>query len=75
MQKKTELRVLRAKFGLTQAGMADKLGINRSTYSLIESGKRNGSSEFWIKLQRAFGYSDTEIMELIKCEIAESTKQ
>lgn len=75
MQKKTELRVLRAKNGLTQKDMADMLGINRSTYSQIEGGKRKGSVEFWAKMQSKFGYSDTEIMELMKCERAESLKQ
>lgn len=75
MQKKTELRVLRAKNGLTQQGMADILGINRSTYSQIESGKRKGSVEFWAKMQSKFDYSDTEILELMKCERADSLKQ
>jgi transcriptional regulator with XRE-family HTH domain len=37
----TYLKDLRIRLGLTQQQIADTLGINRSYYSLLESGKRS----------------------------------
>ena len=35
-----ELPVLRAKLGISQGTLADRIGISRQTYSSIETGKR-----------------------------------
>lgn len=52
------LRLLRVKNGLTQDQMAERLGVTRSTYSNIESGKSNGRMSFWLNLQKEFpGYN------------------
>ena len=37
---KNDLPVLRARMGLSQEAIADKIGISRQTYSSIETGKR-----------------------------------
>ena len=37
---KNDLPVLRARVGLSQEVLADKIGISRQTYSSIETGKR-----------------------------------
>lgn len=37
---KNDLPVLRARIGLSQEAIADKIGISRQTYSSIETGKR-----------------------------------
>lgn len=37
---RNELPVLRARIGLSQETVADKIGISRQTYSSIETGKR-----------------------------------
>ncbi len=37
---RTELPVLRAKIGISQEVIAEKIGISRQTYSSIETGKR-----------------------------------
>ena len=45
-----KLKVLRKKEGLTQQEVADKIGINRGSYSNWEKGKREPSFENLIKL-------------------------
>ena len=37
---RNELPVLRAKIGISQETLSDRLGISRQTYSAIETGKR-----------------------------------
>lgn len=48
--------------------MSDKLEMTRSRYAGIEAGRRNGSQEFWTKLQQAFKISDAEMWKLTKKE-------
>lgn len=49
------LKTFRVSKNLTQKQMAEKTGVSISTYSLIESGTRRGSQEFWQRLQKEFG--------------------
>ena len=51
---------------LTQEEMAQRIGISNTAYSLIEKGKRYGSTETWMRIQDEFGLSDAEIWRLIK---------
>lgn len=37
----TELPVLRARIGASQADISEKIGISRQTYNAIENGKKN----------------------------------
>lgn len=60
------LKVLRAEQGLTQAKMAKRIGVSRSIYSEIETGKRNCSVEFLAKLQKAFNIPDVDIWKYSK---------
>lgn len=48
------LKTFRVSKNLTQKQMAEKTGVSISTYSLIESGTRRGSQEFWQRLQKEF---------------------
>ena len=48
------LQLLRVKYGLTQAEMAARLNVSVRTYGNIETGKRNGELNFWLKLKAAF---------------------
>lgn len=66
MADRRNLKVLRAKHGLTRAEMADKIGVSRGTYSEIENGKRSCSQNFLAKLQAAFEIPDAEMWELTK---------
>ena len=51
---------------LAQAEMAEKCGVSRRTYGLIESGDRGGSSAFWANLQSEFNVPDSEMWQLQK---------
>ena len=61
---RNELKVLRVRHGLTQQQMAEKTGVGITTYNLIEQGKRRGSQEFWLKLQKEFNLKDGEVWQL-----------
>lgn len=61
---RTELKVLRTKNHLTQMEIAEKLGISYSTYNLIENGKRRGSNNFWLTLQKVFKLEDGEVWKM-----------
>ena len=61
------LRDVRYKNGnLTQQEMADKIGISLGAYSLIENGKRTGSTRTWLKIQELFKLTDEEVWKLQK---------
>lgn len=62
------LKVFRVKHNLTQHEISEKIGCTRSTYSAIESGKREGRRTFWRDLQAAFHVSDEEMWALMKNE-------
>lgn len=61
------LRDVRYKNGnLTQQEMADKIGISKGAYSLIEQRKRIGSTKTWVKIQELFNLTDEEVWQLQK---------
>lgn len=60
------LKVFRIKNGLTQAEMAERIGVSRSTYSDIESGRRKCAVDFLRKIQVEFNVPDSEIWSLSK---------
>lgn len=60
------LKVFRVERGLTQAAMAHVMGVSRSGYVDVETGKAGASERFARKLQRAFGIPDEEIWGLLK---------
>lgn len=60
------LKVFRARYGLTQADMADKMGWSRQYYAKTENGRSKGSITFWIRLQDAFHIPDREMWSLVK---------
>ena len=63
----TSLRDVRYKNGdLSKKEMSEKIGITIAAYSLIESGKRTGSTNTWKKIQELFNLSDEETWQLQK---------
>ena len=60
------LKLFRTNRFLSQQEIADKIGCTRSTYSSIESGKREGRKYFWKRLQAAFDIPDEEMYGLMK---------
>ena len=61
---RTELKVLRIKKQLTQTQLASKLGTTVANYCLIEKGTRNGSKDFWNKIQKFYILKDGEVCKL-----------
>lgn len=63
---RTKLKLLRVENKLTQEGMANKIGCNRSYYNGVENGKHDGSRKFWQKIQELFLIPDCEMWEYMK---------
>lgn len=61
---RNELKVLRVRNNLTQPQMAERCSVSTATYNLIEQGKRRGSQQFWLNLQREFELKDGEVWQL-----------
>lgn len=63
----SNLRDVRYKNGdLSQKDMAQKIGISQVAYSMIEAGKRTGSTNTWKKIQELFNLTDEETWQLQK---------
>ena len=60
------LRELRAKTGLSQEKFALKIGIDRTYYSSVESGKRNVSLQNIKKIADGLGVSLSKLFEGIE---------
>jgi putative transcriptional regulator len=58
---KNDLRVLRAKNDLTQAELADKIGVSRQTINAIETGKYDPSLPLAFKIAGMFSRTIEEI--------------
>lgn len=64
MTKRVGLAMLRAKYDLTQEQIAERCGVKKATYCLIEQGKRNGTLAFWQTVQREFALTDAQVWSL-----------
>ncbi len=60
---KNRLRVLRAEFDWSQAGLAERLGVSRQTVNAIETGKYDPSLPLAFSIARTFGRHIEEIFE------------
>ena len=61
---KNTLRIARAIADLTQAELAEKIGVSRQTINAIESGKYVPSTVLSLKMARVFNKSVHELFEL-----------
>ena len=68
MKERTNLKLLRVSKKMTQQQFSEAIGVKRSRYSLIETGARNGSQQFWESVQAAFNIPDNEMFSLMKCD-------
>lgn len=59
-----KLRVARAIADMTQAELADKIGVSRQTINAIEAGKYVPSTVLALKMSVIFGQSVHELFEL-----------
>ena len=62
---RNELPVLRARIGLSQESIADKIGISRQTYSRIETGKREMTWTTFMALV-AFFQNNNQTAQMLK---------
>ena len=60
---RNHLKELRAKFNMTQEGLADKVGVSRQTIVAIEKEKYDPSLPLAFKLARCFGVKIEDIFE------------
>ena len=61
---KNSVRVERARDNITQADLAEKIGVSRQTVNAIESGKYVPSTVLALKIAKVFNKSVNEIFEL-----------
>jgi putative transcriptional regulator len=61
---KNSIKVERAKKNITQAELADKVGVTRLTIHSIETGKFNPSVVLALKIANCFGVTVESIFEL-----------
>ncbi len=61
---KTKIKVFRAIHEMTQAELAEKLGVTRQTINAIEAGKYAPSVELALKMSKLFNVSVNEIFQL-----------
>lgn len=69
-----KLKKLRLEQGYTQSDVAELAHCTRSHYSLIETGRRKGSREFWKNIQTAFKLTDGETWGLIKNDATDTAE-
>ena len=62
------LYMFRCEKKLTKGEMANRTGVCRTTYTMIENGERDGSHKFWENLQREFEVPDSGMYNLMKKE-------
>ena len=58
------LKKARVNAGMTQAQVAEKLGISERYYRMIEMGTRNGDFEIWDTLEDTFGIHQRRLREI-----------
>ncbi len=61
---KNNIKVERAKKNITQAQLADLVGVSRQTINAIELGKYNLSTILALKISKTFGQSVNDIFKL-----------
>jgi putative transcriptional regulator len=61
---KNTIKVERAKLNITQAELAERIGVSRQTINAIESNKYVPSTVLALKIARLFGKTVNEVFEL-----------
>jgi len=59
-----QIKVHRAKHDLTQAELADRVGVTRKTINTVETGRFVPSTILALKLARAFGVTVEELFDM-----------
>ncbi len=61
---KTKIKVFRAIHNMTQAELAEKLGVTRQTINAIEAGKYAPSVELALRMAKMFDVTVNDIFQL-----------
>ena len=64
MEFETNIRTLREEHGLTQAELADRVGVTRQTILYVEKGEYNPSLELAWRIAREFDARIEEVFDL-----------
>lgn len=67
---KTRIRELRAKTGITQEELAQKVGVRRETIVFLEKGKYNPSLKLAYKVARTLGSTIEEVFTFEEEDLA-----
>ncbi len=59
-----QIKVFRARHDLTQAGLAERVGVTRKTINTIENGRFVPSTVLALKIARVFGVPVEELFRL-----------
>lgn len=65
----TELPVLRARIGASQADISEKIGISRQTYNAIENGKKKLNWTVFLALFEVFSSDERTLKMLDSMEV------
>ena len=63
---RNNLKEFRLKLGLSQEEMGAMFNLNRQQWCNIELGRRRGSGEFWLSLQKKFDLNNEETLKLME---------
>lgn len=65
---RTALKQFRVGLHLKQSEMAQQMGVGRTVYGYVERGVRDGTLDFWNRLQRTYNVPDEEMWKLQKLD-------
>lgn len=63
---RNNLKEFRLKLGLSQEEIGAMFNLSRQQWSNMEAGRRRGSGEFWLSLQKKFSLSNEETLKLME---------
>ena len=68
MQKRMSLKLFRVSKNLSQQEFADRIGVPRQTYAMVERGQRRGSDAMWAAIKEKFDVPDADMWQLMQKE-------
>lgn len=63
---RNKLKKFREDVGYTQQSLANEIGINKVAYNYLETGRRDGTPKTWIKIKKALGLTNDELVEAME---------
>lgn len=63
---RNNLKEFRIKLGLSQEEIGTMFNLSRQQWCNVEAGRRKGSGEFWLSLQKKFNLNNEETLKLME---------